>query len=279
MTSSVTVQPDSVMATVNYAGKIVGRGRQPAVPSLGESNLKFVGHTVEIHNARKTRDEFDLDVQGFQLVDHRSAYAQSRDRGLLDEHYHDEMAELLRRVTGAREVLPDRTGLVLRLPEEAGTGGYHAPVTWAHTDYTEYSSGQFRDILFGSRTPPLAPYRRWGIYQAWRVTSPPPQDTLLAVTDGRTVANGNWVVFDGMREPVDEPGNVWEARLCKVDAGLRWCYFADMTPDEVLIFKGYDSRKSTHRDVFHTAFKVPYPEGTVTVARSSVEARYFAFWD
>jgi hypothetical protein len=52
----------------------------------------------------------------------------------------------------------------------------------------------------------------------------------------------------------------------------RWCYFKDMTPDEVLVFKTADSDKSRAHHVPHTAFSDPTcPAGTPP--RGSLEAR------
>lgn len=276
--SDVTSSAESVTALINYAGEPAGRGLVPTLPSLGQVNLQLRTYQVEIHSARPIVDDLDLDKQGFRLVNQHSEVAGSRDRDLLDRVYHEEMCALLKEVTGARDVFPERRGLVLRVAAESPGDGAR-PAGWAHMDYSEKTARDFRDLYFGPEEHPMAPYRRWGVFQTWRVTSPPPQDTLLAVTDGRTIAEGSWQIFDTMRGPAELPGNVFESRLGEADAAHRWYYFPNMTPDEVIVFKGYDSQESTRRHVLHTAFKVPLAEGVTPVPRTSIEGRYFAFFE
>jgi hypothetical protein len=59
--------------------------------------------------------------------------------------------------------------------------------------------------------------------------------------------------------------------------GHRWCWFRDMTADEVLVFKTHDSDPERAHRVAHTAFTDPTcPPGTPT--RASVEIRALALF-
>jgi hypothetical protein len=62
------------------------------------------------------------------------------------------------------------------------------------------------------------------------------------------------------------------------NAGHRWCYFSDMTRDEVLVFKAFDSDPSRASGVPHVAFTDPTcpPDAP---ARESIDARFIAFFD
>ncbi|WAX80360.1 CmcJ/NvfI family oxidoreductase [Streptomyces sp. KMM 9044] len=186
MSSTATRQHASVKAEVNYAGEIEGRALFDAAdPS--RTNLAFVPHTVEIHDARPFQDELSLDREGFQLVRHTSSVVHSTDLAVLDRVYHQEMAELVKRVTGAREVIVQRSGLVLRTSERAEERVGTTPARFAHLDYTQTSAEQFREAVLTAEDIEPAPYRRYAIYQAWRATSTPPHDSVLALVDATTV--------------------------------------------------------------------------------------------
>jgi hypothetical protein len=75
--------------------------------------------------------------------------------------------------------------------------------------------------------------------------------------------------------PGEEPENI-EVRLCLYEPQHRWYYFNDMQPDEVLIFKGFDSLDPKSASGAHVAFDNPLawnPNG-----RISVEARYIVLY-
>lgn len=264
-----------VQATVNYVGPMTERGYLPT-RDLGTSNLTFNPVSVLIRDGRAVAGGLDLDEQGFTLVKHRSAVCRSQDRETLDRLYHAEMIALLRELTGARDVLPDRRGMVLRFAEASGVKGAR-PATWAHMDYTETSALQFRDLVPQWEHADLAPYSRFAIYQTWRVTSDPPHDSQLAVTDGRTVPDGDWRIFDSARPPIELPGNVWESRIGQANPAHEWYSFPRMTADDLLVFKGYDSRAGANRNVLHTAFEDP-AAGPAAAHRTSIETRYCAYF-
>ena len=54
----------------------------------------------------------------------------------------------------------------------------------------------------------------------------------------------------------------------------RWFFFSDLTPDEAIVFKGYDSDPAEPFGCLHGAFRHPHP-GRVTVPRTSAEMRVF----
>ena len=59
--------------------------------------------------------------------------------------------------------------------------------------------------------------------------------------------------------------------------GHRWWYCSEMTPDEVLLIKCFDSKMDkTARAVPHGAFEFSGQEGS---ARESIEVRCLLFWE
>ena len=57
----------------------------------------------------------------------------------------------------------------------------------------------------------------------------------------------------------------------------RWCYFPDMTLDEVLVFKTHDSEPGRPGHVPHSAFSDPTCSPGVA-PRASTEMRGIAYW-
>lgn len=63
----------------------------------------------------------------------------------------------------------------------------------------------------------------------------------------------------------------------RTDGGQKWDYLHHQSPDEVLIFKIFDSKLDVARRVAHSAFKDG--EYANEVPRESLEVRAFAFYD
>jgi hypothetical protein len=176
------------------------------------------------------------------------------------------------------EVLPQRTGLLLRFGERSEEQGSAKPARFAHLDYTTPSAYRFVELVTEWEHAELAPYRRFASYQTWRATSPPPQDNTLAICDGRTVANDDTMEFDVTIGHEAVPGNTFVSRVCKANDAHRWFYFSNLTRDELLIFKAFDSAAPDANNAAHTAFDDPTAPRDA-VPRASVEAGLFAFFE
>ena len=120
--------------------------------------------------------------------------------------------------------------------------------------------------------------RRFAIYNLWRVLSDPPQDAPLALCDARSVEASDCVNSDCVVDPLDEPELRFENCIFRFNPGHRWCYFSNMTSDEVLVFKGFDSDPNRAGGVPHVAFDDPSCPMDAT-ARESIDVRVIAFFD
>ena len=80
------------------------------------------------------------------------------------------------------------------------------------------------------------------------------------------------IPFHAVVGPKDVPGSEFDARMCKYRPDHRWYYFSNMTPDELLVFKGYDSEGPHAMNAMHTAFDNP-AAGPHAIPRESIEAR------
>jgi hypothetical protein len=277
----------SVEAILNYAGPTNGK------PYFGleayESDIAFEPHQVLIYDARPIQDQFSLDREGFIFVKHASTAAadprirtanltHEMGRNEINDAYHHEVAEFLRQLTGAREVIGQTSGLIVRTSLQAKKRTWAPPAGFVHLDFVPEAAEMFRDLSIEAEGVKIAPYRRFAIYQTWRVLSRPPQDNTLTLCDARSVPASDAVVFHAVVGPKGVPGSEFDARMCKYRPDHRWYYFSDMSPDEVLVFKGYDSEDPHAMNAMHTAFDNP-AAGPNAVPRESIEARFFAFFD
>jgi hypothetical protein len=267
----------SVMATINYSRPSPER-LHIDVRDFSRTNMRFDGYTMKIRDARAVQQNLSLDREGFVLAEHRSAVAGSHDLELLGRDYHAEMQEMLKSLTGARAVLPQRTGLLIRFGERSKEQGSAKPARFAHLDYTTEWAHRFVALVTGWERASLPAYRRFAIYQTWRATSQPPQDNSLAICDGRTVRDRDTVEFDVAIGPEEVPGNTFVSRVCYHNAAHEWYYFSNLTRDEVIVFKAFDSAIPDALNAAHTAFDDPSAPANA-VPRASVEARFIAFFD
>jgi hypothetical protein len=97
------------------------------------------------------------------------------------------------------------------------------------------------------------------------------------VCDARTIAPRHRVPVLAITEIRGFGHFEFETNGHVADPHHRWCWFRDMTPDEVLVFTTFDSDPTRPHQVAHTAFTDPgCPPGTPT--RASVELRALALW-
>jgi hypothetical protein len=269
----------TVQAPLFYLGPMSERPVFATDPD--KTRLVLEPHTVPIADARDTVDPPSLEREGFQLVEHRTDLRDVRDQAYVSGPYLREIAELIKRVSGADLVLPS-PGPVARSTDrtnEARAAGTAPAARFVHTDYTDVSARTYFLPQVMDSAEALRLYRRITVYQTWRAISGPPVDIPLAVTDGRTVRFEDMVTADTILsgDYGGEPQS-FEYSMCRYDPGQQWRYFSDMRPDEVLVFKGYDFDPARPARLFHSAFDDPSAPADAP-PRESIEARAFAFFE
>ena len=110
------------------------------------------------------------------------------------------------------------------------------------------------------------------VINLWRPIRGPLRDAPLAMCDGQTVAPGDLVASD-----LIYPGRKGETYSVKYNPNHRWFYVPEMTADEALLFKCYDSA-TDGRTRFgpHTAFIDPTTPADAS-PRESIELRTLVF--
>jgi len=93
----------------------------------------------------------------------------------------------------------------------------------------------------------------------------------LALCDARTISADDLVTTE-----LRLPHGVGESYSVLFSPGHRWFYFPEMSDEEAIVIKGFDSAcDGRARFVPHSAFDLPAPEG---VPRASIEVHALAFF-
>ena len=104
--------------------------------------------------------------------------------------------------------------------------------------------------------------------------TPPPHRVPLAVCDASSVAPADEIETEVVMAYPGREAIRTHTMLCRANPAQRWLWFGDMTPDEVLVFKSYDSEAGLARRVAHSAFELPAGEQGI-----SAETRVLALFD
>jgi len=262
-----------MQATINYVARRQGRMRYFA----NDSSRDTVVLAPEVMALSESRGSgTTLDREGFALVPHRSAVTDFTDSAEVARLHPDEIAALIRDVSGADAVVVTGVG-VLRYAERSALSGAldnSRPARFAHVDVSDTTAAEF-----ATRSWPegKAEVKRYAHYNIWRAISPAPQDVPLALCDARSVADEDLLPADAIfdRDGVD----VWsfEGLVVAHSPAHRWHWFRDLGRDEVIVFKTNDSDPARAHSVPHVAFDDPDCAPDVP-PRASIEMRAIAYW-
>ncbi|EON97151.1 hypothetical protein UCRPA7_7341 [Phaeoacremonium minimum UCRPA7] len=238
--------------------------------------LNTVPRDARIEDARSRSKPPSLDVEGFTLITHQSKVQNFRDTEEVERVYGEEIRQLLLELTGADGV-EIRGAAVLRFGERSQDSGAHnnsRPGRFVHIDASDAAAGFFNSQL---AVPEGRRLKRAVQYNVWRSITPPPQDVPLAVCEAGSIDPKDFVFADALFDTDGEILMSFESVLLQYNPMQRWVFFANMRPDEALIFKTNDTQPGTAHHVPHGAFDDPNcpPD---TLPRASVEMRATAFW-
>ncbi len=255
-------------ATLNYTG---ADDHEPTV--------------VAIRNGRMQAP--DPEQANFHLMAHVSAVRDWRDQQEVAGIHGPEVAALAKSLTGCSHALVYDP--LIRSPQTAKSHSDYAPIESVHSDFTqdyrrmvttpEHTYGGFlRPLLAanGLTYDDVIQAQRIAVIQFWRNIGHPRPDRPLAICDASTAPLDHFI-------PVKVP--TYGGQALDFEAGLfrkpdpedshHWYIFPEMTRDEVLVFKTYDSGLEEAGRPFytpHSAFVDPRA-GENAPKRESVEMR------
>jgi hypothetical protein len=229
---------------------------------------------VEIADARGLG--CTLEREGFTLVEHKSAVADLTDLKAVAEVHRDEVAELLRQVTGCDEVVMTPFG-ILRFSEKLGENAAHDnshPARFVHVDMASEAAAAMR----AKGAPEGRIVVRSAQYNVWRSLAGGTQDVPLGLCAYPSVAREDLLDCDAIFDPLDgSPEWGFPNYLLAENPDHRWYYYSDMTRDEAIVFKTSESDPERARLMPHGAFDNPLA-GPDAPPRVSLEMRGTCYW-
>jgi hypothetical protein len=222
----------------------------------------YARQNVIIRNARLA-GPFTLDEHGFRLGNHRTDITDWERNYGPDTPYAMQVCEVAKRLSGADFVVP--MGGMLRSSGKTSTT-VQPPAAEAHVDFTQRCAERIAGNLYKKANPQGPGFHRFIAFSLWRALSPPPQDMPLALCEGRSVRDDEGThntkvdvneipTGDALFAPIEGEENMAAATIFHHSPDHRWWYFPDMTPDEVIFIKFYDSDHRTAWRCPHTAFR------------------------
>lgn len=281
-TQTQVLSHPSALRGGNTLGKVgyLLRGKQRPISLLppeksGEERQRlaqYQTHTISVENLRPFANQLSLESDGVVLRARPSAADDLYDEAVIAETYYPEIEALLEAETGAKRVLTfDHTR---RVEGESGLEAKWSrrPVRTVHNDYTERSGPQrVRDLMGAEAEALLA--GRFAIINTWRPIRGPVLHAPLGFIHPESLAPEDLVTADLVYQ--DRVGEIYEVAY---NPGHRWLYAPEMTREEILIFKCFDSASDGRaRFLPHTGFDdTATPESART--RESIETRSLVFF-
>ena len=254
--------PASIVTTANFAHPRHRGFRVPNQYSAQDpEDLKTLGtrERIVVYNARLLDPPPTLASHGFQLARAPTAL-DLLDNDVVRTEFYAECRRLLTRVTGCVDVrggnheyrngFGGESGARGARPTPNGSGGAYAQ--GIHADMCAAVEQRFARIVPDER--------HFESINIWRSAIPETIETMpLAVCAMPSVRRDDIVFGDGQNTGnVKQYTKVVDQRLIHGPHQRWWC-FPRMTPDEVLLFRQYDTRQDAlnMRTVFHTAVADP----------------------
>ena len=286
-----------VQAKINYLLPGAPINRRFVSAGVEVNTGEYAPFDITVRDGRSIREHFTMDCHGFVLASASTGVRDFYDFDEVDRIYPDEVAEQVKRLTGAdfavaiNWMIRTSGDVAAKQRKREGTyvhaRGVQPPAGEAHIDTEPSRADRQAEQVYRRFRPEGAGFSRYIYGSFWRTFSPPPQDCPLALCDNRSVADDEGVpnvlqVVDRIPEgeamfaPMDDDSKP-AAAIFHFNPNHRWWYFSNMHRDEALLFKFHDSDGSRAWRVPHTAFwDSSFPDANV---RESIEARVYAFFE
>jgi hypothetical protein len=244
-------------------------------------------------DARIAAGNLEFERSGFTRVDHRSNVTDWTDLDAVDRVYRPEMETFALDFTGCDVAIA--YPLINRSLEMAETEPDYAPIEFVHSDFTDDYGPmatepdrpyrQFLDPLLKGRglgREVVEDASRLMVLQWWRNTGPVEADYPLAVCDAESIPRSRLIAetiptYGGLRLDFQ----IFAVHPPAVGTTDTWYTYPQMSDDEVLVIRTYDSACVDQGRAFwtpHSAFRDPKVPSAPEHRRASVEARALCIW-
>jgi hypothetical protein len=234
---------------------------------------------LPIYNLRGTPREHTTSInnEGFQYLKHTTNEKDFKDDLEKLKGYYEESVELVKSVTGAsRAVVFDHTMRRQMTVPTPNTPSTRQPVPFVHVDQTPEAAVNRVKLHLPADDVPTLLSKRFQIINLWRPIANPASAYPLALCDYTTVNPQTDLVPSTLKYP-DREGETFSV---KFNEKHKWYYLKDMTPDEAVLIKCYDSIDDGKTASFtpHTSFEDPTTPKDAP-PRQSIELRLLVFYD
>ena len=262
----------NISADVSY---LVQNGKVPGW-TMRENGLPAIHHgdhadyKVEISDGRALGLGAWHDLSGFGIQDFRSRVTDFYDDELVRSVYYREVEAHLKEVTGADLAIAFDHGI----RNDANEPGQAPPAAHVHVDFSTPAAVRRVRSVVGGKVAEKLLKSRFALYNAWKPIEVPALSSQLALLDPGSIAAGDLVPA-----AIHYAGRSGEVLETHFNQDHKWVYFSEMSPEEILIFRNYDSGiDGTTSAVPHTAF-VPPNVPVDSPRRRSIELRALLFFD
>ncbi|KAL7928349.1 hypothetical protein V8C35DRAFT_318437 [Trichoderma chlorosporum] len=255
-------------------------------PDAKQTNLETEPSNVSVVDIRGREGEFDLEQHGFCVVrtdldDIDNIYPNFADPCWVQDNYYARLEKWMRAAIGDDKIrriyIYDHTvrrrdpGLAV---ESRGTEGALQPVLAAHTDHSHGSGPTRIHAHLSEEEAKSLMQTRFQIINVWQPLFGPLEDWPLGICDPKSVRQEDLVHTD-----LIYPHYFGEIYSLRLNASHSWFYLSHQMPNELLLFKNYDSKlDSPTRFTPHCGIRNPMTPETAR-PRESIEFRVMVFYN
>jgi len=270
----MTTQTNTVTAELNFIKP--DSSIDPVVIYSGDDapqhyNEAYKFMPVAITDMRESSEKFSVDKQGFEVAQLNSKHKDFDDPDATSEVYYKEVEQLIREKTGAQHAIVFDHTVRKGIP-----GSNRRPAHHVHNDYTNETGLSVAEESIDPEIFAAMKGKRMIQINVWKSINGTVKRSPLAFLDAESVKYDDLVKTEIQFKNPDMIGEIFAVRQ---NPKQRWMYFSEITDDEAILIKGYDTDLSgVARFTPHTAFEYPNQDENAA-ARHSIEARAFAFYD
>ncbi|TEB19125.1 hypothetical protein FA13DRAFT_1852984 [Coprinellus micaceus] len=231
---------------------------------------------VVIENVRGKEDQYTLDNAGIQFVKAPAKHTSFASNGEVEREYYPETIELYKLTGASCIVIFDHT-IRKHRPGVVDTGEEtRGPVAQTHVDQTGKAAVACVHCHLPEADVPALLSKRLQIINLWRPIHVPASEWPLALCDYRSVNPEK----DALPVALVYPDREGETYGITYNPNHKWKYLRDMTPEDIVLIKCYDSLEDGSVSVFtpHTGFNDPTSPPDAP-RRESIEIRALVFYD
>mgnify|MGYP003311451146 CR=1 FL=1 len=271
--STAPLPREKVVAKVRYVNPVwKERGEAPRIGSRESRRAATSFYDVEITDVRNrvASGEANLDKSGFTMDGNVTMVKNFRDNEEVSRVYHEEMKNLICRVTGAQSAYVLNHLVRTETPIDFNDGY----ARFVHCDYNVRTLDKLAADVLSRHGVEIQKNWKFAFFNTWQPFDNPVENNPLAFIDWQSLPEED--VIDYYYTGRSEEGSLVAAPV--YSPSHQFCYFANMSTDEVLIMKQLDSRPDRSVYCPHTSFDYPENVGG-PLPRRSIETRLVAVFE